>query len=165
MATERLLNYMPPAIMLVLAPDPPFSDEIFKTLLKQTVHIFQEDLAIGKCAALRVRVFARDAAKACYMAVTSGNEKKDILTSLEEGLLDFDVKGTKPAPLRSTNSRIGEEDGEGVNGGEEGPTREAPPTTDYPICHQRPPPVLLLGHTEHCRVDPHLCRLDPPLPR
>uniref|UniRef100_A0A0E0F123 Uncharacterized protein n=1 Tax=Oryza meridionalis TaxID=40149 RepID=A0A0E0F123_9ORYZ len=57
MATERLLNYMPPAIMLVLAPDPPY---------------------------LRVRVFARDAAKACYMAVTSGNETKDILTSLEE---------------------------------------------------------------------------------
>ncbi|BAT12223.1 Os10g0578300, partial [Oryza sativa Japonica Group] len=75
------------------------------------------------------------------------------------------LQGTKPKPLRSTNSRIGEEDGEGVNGGEEGPTREAPPTTDYPICHQRPPPVLLLGHTEHCRVDPHLCRLDPPLPR
>uniref|UniRef100_A0A0D3HH00 Uncharacterized protein n=1 Tax=Oryza barthii TaxID=65489 RepID=A0A0D3HH00_9ORYZ len=136
MATERLLNYMPPAIMLqaeialseliqsspeealhdyilgVLAPDPPFSDEIFKerclgslsahlqTLLKQTVHIFQEDLAIGKCAALSysvitVRVFARDAAKACYMAVTSGNEKKDILTSLEERLLDFDVKAAE----------------------------------------------------------------------
>uniref|UniRef100_A0A0D3HH01 Uncharacterized protein n=1 Tax=Oryza barthii TaxID=65489 RepID=A0A0D3HH01_9ORYZ len=64
MATERLLNYMPPAIMLqaeialseliqsspeealhdyilgVLAPDPPFSDEIFKAAEKpQTVVI------------------------------------------------------------------------------------------------------------------------------
>lgn len=101
--------------MQVLAPDPPFSDEIFKerclgslsahlqTLLKQTVHIFQEDLAIGKCAALRVRVFARDAAKACYMAVTSGNEKKDILTSLEERLLDFDVKVRMQAGFASCN--------------------------------------------------------------
>uniref|UniRef100_I1QWA5 Uncharacterized protein n=1 Tax=Oryza glaberrima TaxID=4538 RepID=I1QWA5_ORYGL len=87
--------------MQVLAPDPPFSDEIFKerclgslsahlqTLLKQTVHIFQEDLAIGKCAALRVRVFARDAAKACYMAVTSGNEKKDILSKAASFYLFF----------------------------------------------------------------------------
>uniref|UniRef100_A0A0E0MB76 Uncharacterized protein n=1 Tax=Oryza punctata TaxID=4537 RepID=A0A0E0MB76_ORYPU len=86
------------AFIEVLAPDPPFSDEIFKALyafaeLAETnsPYLPRRILLLENVAALRVRIVARDAAKACYMAVTSGNETKDILTSLEERLLDFDA--------------------------------------------------------------------------
>uniref|UniRef100_J3L679 Uncharacterized protein n=1 Tax=Oryza brachyantha TaxID=4533 RepID=J3L679_ORYBR len=54
--------------------------------------IFMEFLKRFSDKSAEVRIAAVDAAKACYMAVSSGNEAKDILTSLERRLLDFDDK-------------------------------------------------------------------------
>ncbi|KAF0902491.1 hypothetical protein E2562_017891, partial [Oryza meyeriana var. granulata] len=54
--------------------------------------IFMEFLKRFSDKSAEVRIAAIDAAKACYMAVSSGNEAKDILTPLEGRLLDFDDK-------------------------------------------------------------------------
>uniref|UniRef100_A0A0D9V8B2 Tudor domain-containing protein n=1 Tax=Leersia perrieri TaxID=77586 RepID=A0A0D9V8B2_9ORYZ len=54
--------------------------------------IYMEFLKRFSDKSAEVRIAAVDAAKACYMAVSFGNEAKDILTSLEGRLLDFDDK-------------------------------------------------------------------------
>ncbi|EEC71871.1 hypothetical protein OsI_04583 [Oryza sativa Indica Group] len=54
--------------------------------------IFKEFLKRFSDKSAEVRIAAIDAAKVCYMAISSGNEAEDILTSLAGRLLDFDDK-------------------------------------------------------------------------
>ncbi|PAN27371.1 hypothetical protein PAHAL_5G076300 [Panicum hallii] len=54
--------------------------------------VFIEFLRRFSDKSAEVRIAAIDAAKACYMAKSSGDEARDILTSLQGRLLDFDEK-------------------------------------------------------------------------
>ncbi|CAO2182211.1 unnamed protein product [Urochloa humidicola] len=59
---------------------------------KQNKSVFIEFLKRFSDKSAEVRIAAIDAAKACYMDKSSGDEARDILTSLQGRLLDFDEK-------------------------------------------------------------------------